>query len=95
MCFIMLLLNSLLFFSNWITPTFSCLILASYPKGFNEEFMLVDLICDLKKFFVPVIDVTASPTPMSSDPVKHLLLIFCFVDINNTLPFTKIRQAPV
>ena len=57
--------------------------------------MLVNLICDLKKCFVPVINVIASPTPMSSDQIKHLLLIFCFADIDNTLSFTKIRQTPV
>ena len=38
-----------------------------------------------------MINVIASPTPMSSDPDKYLLLIFCFVDIDKTLPFTKIR----
>ena len=95
MCFILLLLNSLLFLSNWIVPTSSCSIVALYPKGFNGEFMLIDLICDLKKCFVPVTNIIASPTPMSSDLVKHLLLIFYFVDIDNTLPFTKIRQALV
>ena len=94
-CLVLFLHDFHSFLSSWIALVLSCLIVTLDPKGFNGEFMLLDLICHLKKSFVPLINVIALPTPMSSYPVKHLLLIFYFVDINNTLPFTKIRQAPV
>ena len=39
--------------------------------------------------------VIASSTPTSSALVELLVLIFCFIDVGNALPYPKVRQTPV
>ena len=73
----------------------SCSIVTSDPRGFNGEFMSIDLTCDSKKCLIHMTKVIVSSTPTSSVSVEFLVLIFCFVDIDNTRPYPKVRQALV
>ena len=70
-------------------------IVTADPKGFNGEFMIIDLTCDSKKCFIHMTNIIASSTPTISASVEILVLIFYFADIDNTLPCPKVRQAPV
>ena len=95
MCLVLFLLDFPPFLSSWIALVLSCSIVTSDPKGFNVEFMLIDLTCDSKKCFIHMTNVIASSTPTSLALVELFVLIFCFADIDNTLPCPKVRQAPV
>ena len=92
---VLLLLDFHPFLSHWITFVLSCSIVTSDPKGVSGEFTLIDLTCDSKKCFIQMTNVIALSTPTSSASVELLVLIFYFLDIDNTLQCPKVRQAPV
>ena len=95
MCLVLLLLDFPPFLSSWIALVLSCSIVTLDPNGFNGEFMIIDLSCDSKKYFAHMTNVIASSTPTSSASVELLVLIFWFVDTDNTLPCPNVRHAPV
>ena len=95
MWLVLLLLDFRPFLSNWITLILSCLIITSDPKGFNGEFMLIDLSCESKKYFIHTTNVIASSTPSCSVSAELLVLIFYFDDKDNTLPCPNVRHSPV
>ena len=82
-------------FSSWITLILSCSMVTSDPRGFKGKFISTNHNCDSKKCFIHTTKVMGLPTPTSQLSVEHLVLIFCFVDIDSILPCPKIRQAPV
>ena len=54
-------------------------IVMSDLKGFNEEFILIDLTCDLKNCFIHIANVIVSSTPTSSASAEFFVSIFCFL----------------
>ena len=70
-------------------------MVTSDPRGFNGEFVSIKCTCDSKKCFIYTTKVIALSTPTSSVSVELLVLIFYFIDIDNILPYPKVRQAPM
>ena len=91
----LLLLDCHLFLPSWIALILSCSIVTSDPKGFNREFTLIDLTCDKKNCFIHMTNVITLSTHTSLASVELLASIFCFSDIENTLPCPNVRHTPV